>query len=172
MTEVNEESPRRSWIRRTRWPLSLLAFLIFCVLLGIAGIPLLTAQKWVGVKARCLQFELLDATSGAPVANAEVCLFRGYVENPGWTAEPDMADAETHCAVTGADGRTRLSYEFRATGTSYFYFEAGTTDFGDRFVRVTADGYKSEVFRLAKRIGESRDIGDERPITIVVPMKR
>ncbi len=173
MTPINQDRPQPSRFTPRRWPRSLIAFLILCALLFVAGIPVWNVQKWLGRKAQLLTFIVTDADSRIPLANAEVVVFRQYdLEIPGWTPEPEMSDAETLHVITDADGMARLSYEFRATGTSCLYFETGVVSFGDRFIHVAAEGHETAVFRLASRIGESRDVHDERPITITVPMKR
>jgi hypothetical protein len=156
--------------RFIKWAIAVIAGLL---LIG-AFLPALHTIYWIGRRNRTLVFSIVDSVSNAAVAKATITVFQGPSEiGVGMPPpEPDESDPRTQSFSMDENGRAESSYEFEAHGHKNRFTDWGRVRFGDRYVRVTADGYDPLQFRLGERIGELGDIHDKSPIRVEVKLKR
>jgi len=110
-----------------------------------------------------LEFKVVDADSGIPIGDAVVGVVDGYSSGLG------SASSRTQ---TVADGRARLTPRFSVVGDWHLFRSTRQVSYGDRWLEVSAAGYRRLVVPLTWYTGERGDFRHPSPLPIQITLHR
>jgi hypothetical protein len=166
-------------LRRRRRGLALLGGLLMVFAVGVFANNALTVVAWVGRHKLDVHVTVLDASALTPLPNATVEVLYGP-ESPIEGGLPDVArDFRRSDLPQGAKGLTTderghvtFTQEFFAAGQYSLFRDSGYVSTGRVWLRVTATGYRTTYMPLDRQSGRPRDIHDETPLFVTVPVGR
>lgn len=169
-------SPSSGHCTMPRWLISLLAI----VLLGVAAVPLLTFQAWVGGKTLPVEILVVDTEELSPVVDANVVAFRGPLSlfdgDIRWRKQsdflPNTDSNETVSGVTDTKGRCHFDYRFFAAGSEGLFRHSGYVDTSKVWLRISAADRPTTLVPLDRQSVRPRDIHDLTPIIVTVVLNK
>lgn len=164
-----ERSEHRQFVRKF---FLVAGALVLLLLISTYGWRALNSAKWVGYHEVDVQVVVLDASELTPIPHAIVEVLEGP-RSPLETERHSLDEfkiSEHGKLITSQQGRTDFSHRFWAAGSSGMFEKTGYVDTGNVWIRVTAEGYRTTYIPLDRQSIRVRDIKDDSPIFVTVPI--
>ncbi|MEK6238034.1 MAG: hypothetical protein N2C14_25250, partial [Planctomycetales bacterium] len=156
-----------------------LAYVAIFISVGtVAGLVVcsLSSALWVGSSELEVKAFVIDASTLAPIANAQIQEMDGPsspLEGHHWIAEHHMKPsgrALPGSQATDQYGRVMFKHRFHATGRINAFEDSGYVQTNNVWLRVTAKGYATTFLPLDRQGARARDLHDLTPLYATVPM--
>jgi len=168
-------NPKRRWYQ---FSMRTLLILVMLSCLGfLAAYYAETGVVWVGRHKLIVNVVVVDASSLSPVPNAAIEVLEGtdtLFEGGSPIVDGDfkVVDASSDLVrlTTNDDGYATFAHSFFATGRDSPFTESGNVKTSGIWLRITAPGYRPTLVPVDQQSTQSRDIQDESPILVTVPV--
>ena len=151
---------------------------LMALALGVLSANALTVVSWGGRKGLDVEVIVLDASSLTPLPDTTIevldgpasPLLGGLSPNVDRDFSPAYSPQGTIELTTDEHGYAQFRHEFFAAGTDRLPTDSGYVDTTGVWLRVTATGYRTTYMPLDRQSVRPRDIHDETPICVTVPV--
>lgn len=145
--------------------------------LGVAGLSPLTVTAWVGTTELDVYVLVIDASTISPIPDAQIEVVDGPdspIEGPHPDIDKDFEVVELpgdpRQLTTDKRGFTKFTHRFHAAGSDGIFRDSGYVDTGRTWLRVSSPGYVTTILPLDRQSIRPRDIHDESPLFVTVPV--
>jgi len=164
-------------IRTGRRGAVILGGILVVAAVGLVAFNPPTVVAWVGRHKLDVHVFVVDASSLTPLSNATVEVLHGPyspLEGPPPNVDRDFEIIESGQSgerlTTDERGYTTFTHEFFAAGTDGLFTNSGYVDTRRVWLRITAPGYRTTFMPVDGQSARARDIDDESPIFVTIPV--
>lgn len=153
-------------------------YLILGTILAIVGaiafgLPALEKIYWAGHREIEVVVIVRDASELTTIANANIEILDGPYSLETPSIRVKEFEARNDQKVTTDDsGRAEFPCRFSAYGSDSLFHKSGYVDTDGVWLRVTAKGYHTTYMPVDRQSLRPRDIKDETPVFVTVPVAK
>lgn len=136
-----------------------------------------SVDLWVGSRKLLVRVYVVEATTLVPIADAKVELLRGPTSLEGdpraaFRSFGAIPFADGVDPLTNHRGQMEFTHHFYATGRRGLFVNSGHVRPAGVWLRITCPGYVETYLPIDQQSTSGRDIEDDSPITVIVPVAK
>ncbi len=165
-------------VRTKRWG-QVAAVGVLLMVVAVGMLPLISDVAWSGHRELDVRMIVLDASELTPLPDATIEVLDGprssidgVPPDVGRDFSPVYSPQGTTELTTDEDGYVRFTHKFFASGRRGLFVNSGYVDTTGVWLRVTVSGYRTTYMPVDRQSVRPRDIHDESPICVTVPVGR
>lgn len=148
--------------------------ILIAVVAAIAfGLPALSKTYWVGSQEIDVVVIVRDASALSGIADARIEVLEG--PDSLELRDPKIEEFEVkndQRVITDDSGRAEFPYRFSAAGSSSFFHYSGSVETRAVWLRIQGEGYVTTYIPVDRQSLRTRNIDDETPIFVTVPVAK
>ena len=128
---------------------------------------------WVGSRSLDVEVLILEASTLKPITDAQIEILEGPPSHHDCSTlnlERDFQATDSAKQVSDRSGRTQFQHRFFAYGSRSWLHNSGRVRTNRLWLRVTAEGYRTPSMPVDRQSILPRDIEDDTPILVTVPV--